>query len=70
MKKYHIRYNTQKGNSDLAWRVFEDGNEFLVKNIRIEVPCYNELTMEYGIEKHNIACVGNMVIIDDDAVIK
>lgn len=70
MKKYHIRYNTQKGDSEFAWRIFEDGTEFLVKNIKIEVPCYNELTMEHGIEKHNIACLGNMIIIDNNALIK
>jgi len=69
MKKYHIRYNTQKGESNLAWRIFENGEEYLVKNIKIEVPCYNEVTIENGVEKHNIACVGKMIIIDDDALI-
>lgn len=69
MKKYHIRYNTQKGESDFAWRIFEDGTEFLVKNIKIEVSCFNERTMENGIEKHNIACYGRMIIIDHNALI-
>ena len=51
MNKYHIRYNTQHGESNLVWRVFENGVENLVKNFRIETPMYGEYTMENGIQK-------------------
>lgn len=27
MNKYHIRYNTKHGESDLVWRIIENGKE-------------------------------------------
>jgi len=69
MNTYHIRYNTQHGESDLVWRIFENGQEHLVKNFQILVPMYGESTIENGIQKWNVACQGHMVIQDDVAVI-
>jgi hypothetical protein len=68
-KNYHIRFNTKHGDSDLVWRVFEDGVEHLVKNIDIRVPVTGENTMENGVQKWNISCKGTMRIIDDIAYI-
>jgi len=70
MNKYHIRYNTQHGESNLVWRVFENGVENLVKNFRIETPMYGEYTMENGIQKWNVACDGYMTIENQIAIIK
>jgi hypothetical protein len=69
MNTYHIRYNTQHGESDLVWRIFENGQEHLVKNFQILVPMYGESTIEHGVQKWNVACQGNMTINDGIAVI-
>lgn len=70
MSKYHIRYNTKHGDSDLVWRVFEDGVEHLVKNFLIKVPMYGESTTENGVEKWNVACEGTMRIENNIAIIE
>ena len=70
MNKYHIRYNTKHGDSDLVWRVFENGQEHLVKNFRILVPMYGESTVEYDVVKWNVACEGVMRIEDGVAIIE
>lgn len=69
MNKYYIRYNTKHGPSDLVWRVFENGSEFLVRNIDIRVPVIGAPTTEDEIVKWNIDCSGNMTIIDGVAII-
>jgi hypothetical protein len=69
MNKYHIRYNTHHGDTDLVWRVFENGQEHLVKNFQILVPMYGESTVEKGVTKWNVTCQGNMIITDGIAVI-
>jgi len=69
MNKYYIRFNTKHGDTDLVWRVFENGSEILVRNIDIRVPTIGESTMEGDIVKWNIACQGNMTIVDGVAVI-
>ena len=69
MNKYHIRYNTQHGNTDLFWRIFENGQEYLVKNFRVLVPMYGESTVENGVTKWNVACNGLMTIQDGVAII-
>lgn len=69
MNTYHIRYNTQHGETDLVWRIFENGQEHLVKNFKIMVPMYGESTIENGIQKWNVTCKGHMVIQDGVAVI-
>ncbi len=44
MAHFQIRYNQTRGQEgrgtvDHVWRVFEDGKEYLVKNVEINVPC-------------------------------
>jgi hypothetical protein len=62
MPIYHIRYNTAHGESDLVWRIFEDGVEYLVRDFLINVPIRGSSTMENGIEKWNVECQGIMRI--------
>lgn len=69
MKTYHIRFNTKHGDSDLVWRVFEDGEEHLVKHLQIRVPVFDEATVENGVVKWNIKCMGHMEIHEDIAYI-
>lgn len=70
MNKYYIRYNTQHGESNLVWRVFENGKEHLVTNFIVKVPVYSESTIESNIQKWNVACEGTMEIVDGVAIIK
>lgn len=67
--RYHIRYNTKHGESDLVWRIFENGVEHLVKNFHINVPVQAETTIENDVVKYNVACSGTMTIIDNVAFI-
>lgn len=69
MKKYHIRYNTMHSDSDLVWRIFEDGKQYLVRDFLLTVPVFGEKTIEDGLEKWNVACYGNMEIVDNIAII-
>lgn len=70
MNKYHIRFNTKHGDSELVWRIFENGVEHLVKNFDIRVPMYGESTIENGVVKWNVACQGTMRVVDGIAVIE
>jgi hypothetical protein len=70
MNRYHIRYNTRHGESDLVWRVFENGTEYLVQNFHIETPMCGEASVEHGVKKWNVCCEGFMTIIDNVAYIK
>lgn len=67
--RYHIRYNTKHGDSDLVWRIFENGVEHLVKNFHINVPAQSETTIENDVVKYNVSCSGTMTIIDNVAFI-
>lgn len=63
MNKYLIRFNKSKGQpgrgtDDHAWRVFENGNEYLFKHLNITVPITDERTGE----DYNICCYGHMTI--------
>ena len=69
MNKYHIRYNTRHGESDLVWRIFENGKEILAKNLNIKVPVFDECTFEDGIQKWNICCIGKLTMIEGKAEI-
>ena len=69
MKKYYIRFNTEHGNTDYHWRIFEDDQEILAKSLNIKVPVHDECTYENGIKKWNIACQGNLLMIDGKATI-
>jgi len=49
VSEYVIRYNQTRGQPgrgtvDHVWRVFEDGKEYLTKNVEINVPCRGEKT--------------------------
>lgn len=44
-----------------VWRVFEDGKEYLVKHINIEVPIWDETDGN----DWNIACEGNLTFDRD-----
>lgn len=69
MPTYHLRYNTQHGETDLVWRIFEDGVEHLVRDFRITVPMQGSSTMENGTQKWNVECQGTMRIQDGIAYI-
>jgi hypothetical protein len=61
MNKYLIRFNKTRGqegrgSEDHVWRVFENGEEFLAKEVVIQVPSWSERTGE----DWNIACKGYM----------
>ena len=63
MNKYLIRYNKSKGQpgrgtEDHAWRVFENGQEYLFKHLDISAPIVDEQTGP----DHNICCYGYMTI--------
>ena len=70
MNKYHIRYNTHHGEDDLVWRVFENGQEYLVKGFYVTVPVFGESTIENGVQKWNVSCEGVMSIVDGIAYIQ
>jgi hypothetical protein len=70
VNKYHIRYNTHHGESDLVWRIFENGQEHLVKDFRIAAVMYGEKTIENGVVKYNVCCQGHMKIVDGVAFIE
>jgi len=63
MNKYLIRFNKTRGSEgrgtlEHAWRVFENGKEFIVKHVKISVPCHDE---NDGVD-WNICCYGFMYI--------
>lgn len=58
-----IRFNKSRGQPgrgtlDHVWRVFEDGKEYLFKNVEINVTSHSERTGE----DWNIACDGRLTI--------
>lgn len=66
--KYSIRFNKTRGqpgrgSMDHVWRVFEDGKEYLFKNLDITVPVKSEKD-ENGVD-YNICCEGVMTIDRD-----
>jgi hypothetical protein len=65
MNKYCIRFNKSRGDpgrgtKEHVWRVFENGKEFLFKNLDITVPVKSEQD-ENGLD-YNITCHGYMSI--------
>lgn len=68
MNKYHIRFNKSRGQQgrgslNHVWRVFENGEEYLFKHVRINVPCYDEITGDgHGNDDWNFSCEGFMTI--------
>ena len=70
MNKYHIRFNTKHGDSNLVWRVFENGVEHLASDVRIIGETFTESTLEDGVTKWNISCNGILTWDGTIAVIK
>ena len=65
MNVYQIRFNKTRGQAgrgtmDHVWRVFENGKEFLLKNLDISVPVKSEKDAN-GID-YNIVCRGYMTL--------
>lgn len=65
MNKYKIRFNQTRGTPgrgsvDHVWRVFDGDQEYIVKNFRINVPCFGEQD-EQG-DKWNVSCHGYLSI--------
>ena len=65
MNTYQIRFNKSRGQAgrgsmDHVWRVFENGKEFLFKNLNINVPIKSEKDFN-GVD-YNITCQGYMEI--------
>jgi hypothetical protein len=69
MNKYHVRFNTQHGDTDLVWRIFENGQEHLVRSFEILVPVQGECTQEHGQAKWNVTCQGRMAVVNGHATI-
>lgn len=68
MNTYQIRFNKSRGQPgrgtmDHVWRVFENGKEFLFKNLDITVPVKSEKD-ENGVD-YNIRCQGFMEVDRD-----
>jgi len=64
-----IRYNTKHGDSDLVWRVFIDGVEYLASDLHITGNVWTEKTIENGVSKFNIACYGTATWEDSNVVV-
>jgi hypothetical protein len=68
MNKYSIRFNKTRGQpgrgtADHVWRVFENGKEYLFKNLDIDVPVKSEKDSNGA--DYNIVCFGVMLIDKD-----
>jgi hypothetical protein len=67
MNKYLIRFNKSRGqpgrgSMDHVWRVFENDDEYIFKNVKINVPSYSERSGNEQNDDWNIACEGFMKI--------
>ena len=65
MNTYQIRFNKSRGQAgrgsmDHVWRVFENGKEFLFKNLDITTPIKSEKDVN-GVD-YNIVCKGFLSI--------
>ena len=65
MNKYQIRFNKSRGQDgrgsmDHVWRVFENGKEFLFKNLDITTPIKSE--KDANGQDYNIVCQGFLSI--------
>jgi len=65
MKTYQIRFNKSRGqpgrgSMDHVWRVFENGKEFLFKNLDIDVPIKSQ--KDANGQDYNIICQGYLTI--------
>ena len=65
MNTYQIRFNKSRGQAgrgsmDHVWRVFENGKEYLFKNLDISVPVKSE--KDANGQDYNIVCQGFLSI--------
>ncbi len=65
MNRYAIRFNKSRGQPgrgtvDHVWRVFENGKEYLFRNLNITVPVRSE--RDPNRVDYNICCEGYLVI--------
>ena len=65
MNTYQIRFNKTRGQPgrgtvDHVWRVFENGKEYLFKNLNISAPIKSE--KDANDVDYNIVCQGYMTI--------
>lgn len=68
MNKYHIRFNHQHNGSGKVWRVFENGHEYLVEHLDIQVPLRDDVTIdEKQTVKWNVYCEGYLTIDNETA---
>lgn len=70
MKKIDIRFNTNfPSKSQYEWRLLINGEETLVNNVKIEVPCYTTSTFieGHGMKWH-ITTQANEVEIDKSLI--
>ena len=68
MNKYTIRFNKSRGQQgrgslEHVWRVFENGKEYLFKNLDISVPIKSE--KDANGNDYNIVCKGYLSIDRD-----
>ena len=68
MNTYQIRFNKSRGQAgrgsmDHVWRVFENGKEYLFKNLDISVPVKSE--KDANGSDYNIVCKGFLSIDRD-----
>ena len=69
--KYLIRFNKTRGQEgrgsfDHVWRVFENGEEYIFKNFKINVHSYSEVSGDgHGNDDWNIACEGFLEIDEE-----
>lgn len=68
LKKINIRFNTSN-TSNLYWRLTIDGKEYLVSDIKINVPSFTSMdTIETGESKWHISCWANHITWKEDKV--
>ncbi len=70
MEKIDIRFNTNfPSKSQFEWRVLVNGQETLVNNVKIEVPCFTTSTFieGHGLKWH-ISTEANTVEFNDSLV--
>ena len=71
MAKYFIRFNKTRGmpgrgSMEHVWRVFEGDKEYVVKHVKITVPCWDEVSNQGAAgDDFNICCEANMTLDRD-----
>ena len=65
-----VRYNKTRGqvgrgSVDHVWRIFDDGKEYVVKNVRINVPSWGAKTGE----DWSICCEGGITVDKETSTI-